>query len=112
MNTGRYVLSQILDLVHRQTLDRCVTRFGGEQRVRHFTCRQQLICMVFAQLTWREGLRAIEDSLNSKPECLYHLGFRQPVARSTLAEANENRDWRIWQDLTLGLIAKARRLYA
>jgi hypothetical protein len=112
MNTGRYVLSQILDMVHRQTLDRCVTRYHAEQKVRHFSCRQQLICMIFAQLTWREGLRDIEACLNAKPQCLYHLGFRQPVARSTLAEANENRDWRMWQDLTQGLIAKARRLYA
>lgn len=111
MNTGRYVLSQILDLVHRQVLGRCVSRYAGDQRVRHFSCRQQLICMVFAQLTWREGLRDIEACLNAKPQCLYHLGFREPVARSTLAEANENRDWRIWQDLTLGLIAKARVLY-
>ena len=112
MNTGRYVLSQVLDLVHRQTLDRCVSRYGGNHGVRHFSCRHQLICMVFAQLTWREGLRDIEACLNAKPECLYHLGFRQLVARSTLAEANETRDWRMWQDLALGLIAKARRLYA
>jgi hypothetical protein len=111
MNTGRYVLSQVLDLVHRQTLDRCVSRYGGEQGIRHFSCRQQLICMVFAQLTWREGLRDIEACLNAKPQCLYHLGFREPVARSTLAEANEKRDWRMWQDLTLGLITKARGLY-
>ena len=112
MNTGRYVLSQVLDLVHRQTLDRCVSRYGGNQSIRHFSCRQQLICMVFAQLTWREGLRDIEACLNAKPECLYHLGFRQPVAKSTLAEANENRDWRMWHDLTMGLITKARRLYS
>ena len=112
MNTGRYVLSQVLDRVHRQTLERCVRRYGGDQRVRHFSCRQQLICMIFAQLTWREGLRDIESCLNAKPQCLYHLGFRESVARSTLAEANESRDWRIWQDLAQGLIAKARELYA
>lgn len=112
MNTGRYVVSQIMDLVHRQTLDRLVERYGAETRVRHFGCRQQLICMVFAQLTWRESLRDIEACLNAKPETLYHLGFRNPLARSTLAEANEQRDWRLWRDLSLGLIAQARRLYA
>jgi hypothetical protein len=112
MNTGRYVVSQIMDLVHRQTLDRLVERYGAETRVRHFGCRQQLICMVFAQLTWRESLRDIEACLNAKPETLYHLGFRAPLARSTLAEANEQRNWRLWRDLSLGLIAQARRLYA
>jgi hypothetical protein len=112
MNTGRYVVSQIMDLIHRQTLDRLVERYGAEKRVRHFGCRQQLICMLFAQLTWRESLRDIEACLNAKPETLYHLGFGQPLARSTLAEANEQRDWRLWRDLSLGLIAKARRLYA
>jgi len=112
MNTGRYVVSQIMDLIHRQTLERLVTRYGAESRVRHFGCRQQLICMVFAQLTWRESLRDIEACLNAKPETLYHLGFRAPLARATLAEANEQRDWRLWRDLSLGLITQARRLYA
>ena len=112
MNTGRYVVSQIMDLVHRQTLDRLVERYGAETRVRHFGCRQQLICMVVAQLTWRESLRDIEACLNAKPETLYHLGFGALLARSTLAEANEQRDWRLWRDLSLGLIAQARRLYA
>ena len=67
--------------------------------------------MVFAQLTWREGLRDIETCLNARPECLYHLGFEKPIARSTLAEANEQRDWRVWQDLGHWLILKARKLY-
>ena len=112
MNAGRYVLSQVLDLVHWQSLRRLVERYGAETRVRHFGCRQQLICMVFAQLTWREGLRDIETCLNARPEALYHLGFAGPVARSTLADANERRDWRMWQDLAQALIAKARKLYA
>ena len=112
MNTGRFVLSQVLDLVHRQTLDRLALRYHAEDRVRHFGCRQQLICMVFAQLTWRESLRDIEACLNAKTETLYHLGFTKPIARATLAEANEGRDWRLWRDLALGLVAKARRLYA
>lgn len=112
MNTGRYVLSQVLDLVHWQTLSRLVERYNAESRVRHFGCRQQLICMAFAQLTWREGLRDIETCLNAKPEALYHLGFREPVAKSTLADANEARDWRLWQDLAQNLMRKARLLYA
>lgn len=112
MNSGRFVLSQILDLVHRQTLDRLVKRYDAESRVRHFGCRQQLVCMVFAQLTWREGLRDIATCLNARPSNLHHLGFSQPVAKSTLADANEQRDWRLWEDLAKGLMRKARALYA
>lgn len=81
MNPGRFVLSHILDLDHRQALDRLVERYGAETRVRHFGCRQQLICMVFAQLTWREELRDIATCLNARPTALHHLGFSQPVAK-------------------------------
>jgi hypothetical protein len=111
MNSGRYVITQVLDLIHRQALDRLAERYNI--RTRHFGCRQQLICMGFAQLTWRESLRDIEECLNAKgAAALYHLGLREPVARVTLAEANEQRDWRLWQDLATGLIKRARRLYA
>jgi hypothetical protein len=112
MNSGRYILSQILDLVHWQTLSRLVERYDAESRVRHFGCRQQLICMAFAQLTWREGLRDIAECLNARPTTLYHLGFSEPVAKSTLADANEQRDWRLWEDLAKTLMRKARPLYA
>lgn len=112
MNSGRFVLSQVIDLIHRQTLDRLVARYDAESRVRHFGARQQFICMAFAQLTWREGLRDIATCLNAKPEALYHLGFRAPAAKSTLAEANEQRDWRLWEDLAKHLMRKARTLYA
>ena len=112
MNTGRYILSQVLDLVHWQTLSRLVQRYDAESNVRHFGCRQQLICMAFAQLTWREGLRDIATCLNARSEALYHLGFRERVAKSTLADANEQRDWRLWEDLAKGLMRKARVLYA
>ena len=112
MNSGRFVLSQLLDLVHRQTLDRLVERYDAEARVRHFGCRQQLIAMAFAQLTWREGLRDIADCLNARPAARFHLGFREPIAKSTLADANEQRDWRLWEDLAKNLMRKARRLYA
>jgi hypothetical protein len=112
MNSGRYVLSQILDLVDRKTLSRLVKRYAAESRVRHFGCRQQLICMAFAQLTWREGLRDIAECLNARPTTLYHLGFLEPVAKSTLADANELRDWRLWEDLAKTLMRRARPLYA
>jgi hypothetical protein len=112
MNTGRFILSQVLDLVHRQTLDRIVRRYEPTLSVRHFGCRQQLTCMVFAQMTSRDGLRDIATCLNTKPDTLYHLGFTEPVAKSTLADANENRDWRIWGDLAKSLMRKARPLYA
>ena len=112
MNTGRYILSQVLDLVHWQTLSRLVQRYDAESKVRHFGCRQQLICMAFAQLTWREGLRDISTCLNARGEALYHLGFRERVAKSTLADANEQRDYRLWEDLAKGLMRKARVLYA
>ena len=112
MNSGRYILSQVLDLMDRKTLARLVERHDAESRVRHFGCRQQLICMAFAQLTCREGLRDIATCLNAKPDALYHLGFREPVAKSTLADANEQRDWRLWEDLAGNLMRKARALYA
>ena len=112
MNSGRYVLSQVLDLIHWETLRRLVRHYDAESRVKHFGCRQQLICMAFAQLTWREGLRDIATCLNAKPEALYHLGFREPVAKSTLADANEQRDWRLWEDLAKRLMRQARTLYA
>ena len=112
MNSGRYVLSQVLDLVDRKSLSRLVQRYDAESKVRHFGCRQQLICMAFAQLTWREGLRDIATCLNARSEALYHLGFRERVAKSTLADANEQRDWRLWEDLAKGLMRKARVLYA
>ena len=111
MNVGRYILSQILDLVHWQTLSRLVSKYEPNTVARHFGFRQQFICMVFAQLTSRDGLRDIATCLNARPETLYHLGFTGKVARSTLADANESRDWRIWEDLAKSLIRKARPLY-
>jgi hypothetical protein len=112
MNTGRFILSQVLDLVHCQTLDRIVKRYEPTISVRHFGFRQQLTCMVFAQMTSRDGLRDIATCLNARNETLYHLGFTEPVAKSTLADANETRDWRIWEDLAKSLMKKARPLYA
>jgi hypothetical protein len=112
MNSGQYVLSQLLDLIHRQQFHRCVERYGGDYKVRHFTTWQQWVCLVFAQLTWRESLRDIAACLNARGSQLYHLGLRGPVRRSTLADALAVRDWRIFAELAQQLIGQARPLYA
>jgi len=112
MYSGQFVLSQLLDWVHPQQFHRCVQRYGGDYKVRHFSTWQQFVCLVFAQLTWRESLRDIEACLNSRAEQLYHLGVRGPIHRSTLADALAARDWRIFADLAQQLIGQARRLYA
>ena len=96
MFEGRTVFVQLMDHLPRHTFRRLVRRYGGDERVRNFTCWDQFLCMAFAQLTYRESLRDIEACLGAVPEKLYHLGFRtRAVARSTLADANETRDWHI-----------------
>jgi Domain of unknown function (DUF4372)/Transposase DDE domain len=112
MYSGQFVLSQLLDWIHPQQFHRCVRRYGGDYKVQHFTCWQQFVCLVFAQLTWREGLRDIEACLNARVDQLYHLGLRGPVHRSTLADALAARDWRIFADLAQQLVHQARALYA
>jgi len=112
MNSGQYVLSQLLDYIHREQFHRCVSRYDGDYKVQHFSCWQQFVCLVFAQLTWRESLRDIEACLNARVGQLYHLGLRAPVKRTTLADALAARDWRIFADLAQHLIGQARRLYA
>lgn len=112
MNTGKFVLSQLLDWIHPQEFHRCVARYRGDHNVTQFSCWSQFVCLVFAQLTWRESLRDIEACLNSRGSQLYHSGLRGPVHRATLADANERRDWRIYADLAQGLLAQARALYA
>lgn len=111
MNTGKYVLAQLLDWIHPQQFHRCVARYRGDYKVSQFSCWSQFVCMAFAQLTWREGLRDIEACLNSRSTHIYHLGLRGPVRRSTLADANEQRDWRIYADLAQLLLRQARQLY-
>lgn len=110
--TGRFVFTQIVEIVHRQLFARCVGRYQGDYKVQHFTCREQFLCLAFAQLTARESLRDIEVCLNARPERRGRLGFGRAIARSTLAEANESRDWRIYGDLAQALIGRARELYA
>lgn len=112
MHTGRFVFSQLLDFLPDYEFSKCVTRYGGDRRVRTFSCRDQFLVLLFAQLTYRESLRDIESCLRALPQQLYHIGLRGVVSRSTLADANESRDWRIWSDLAMALIARARQLHA
>ena len=112
MNQGRTVFSQLISFLPDREFRRCVERYRGDLRLRDFTCWNQYLAMVFAQLTYLESLRDIEACLGSLQGKLYHLGFHGKVARSTLADANESRDWRIFADFAHRLIATARRLYA
>ena len=111
MLNDRYVFSQLIDSLPKYEFDRCVARYHGNRRIRHFSCFDQFLCMAFAQLTYRESLRDIEICLHALHKKLYHAGFRGVIARSTLADANEHRDWRIYADFAQVLIARARRLY-
>jgi hypothetical protein len=112
MNTGRTVFSQVVELLPHQEFQKCVARYGGDRYLKNFSCWDQYLAMAFAQLTYRESLRDIEACLRSISGKLYHMGFRGKVARSTLADANESRDWRIYADFAQVLIAIARPLYA
>ena len=112
MYTGKLVFSQAMDHLPLHTFRRCVQRYDGNRYIKHFTCQDQFRCMAFAQLTYRESLRDIEACLKAQSRKLYHMGIRSKVARSTLADANENRDWRIYADFAQSLIQTARRLYA
>jgi hypothetical protein len=101
-----------MEFIPWTSFSRIVERHNGNARVRTLTCAEQFRAMAFAQLTWRESLRDIAVSLSANPTKLYAMGFRTPVKRSTLADANESRDWRIWSDLAALLIRRARKLYA
>ena len=112
MYQGHTVFSQIMSWFPDYYFDKFVERYRGDHRVQTFFCREQFLCMAFAQLTYRDGLRDIETCLRTLGSKLYHAGIRGPISRSTLADANEQRDWRIYADLADVLIARARRLYA
>jgi len=112
MYTGHSVFAQLLDVLPRYKFHECVRRYQGNYRVRSFSCLDQFLCMAFAQLTYRESLRDIEICLRAVQPKLYHAGIRGRIARSTLADANEQRDWRIYADFAQVLIARARPLYA
>jgi len=112
MNLGKLVFAQLTQHIPLTTFRRCVARYGGEHKVKTFCCLDQYLCMAFAQLTYRESLRDIEACLRAQAEKLYHMGIKSRVSRSTLADANEVRDWRIYADFAQSLIGIARRLYA
>jgi hypothetical protein len=112
MNLGQPVFAQLMRRIHPEQFRRCVDRFHGQHLVKRFSCWDQFLCMAFGQLTFRESLRDTVECISARTDRLYHLGFRAPVHRSTLADANENRDWRIYAQLAQLLIGKARRMYA
>ena len=112
MDPGKLVFAQFMDFVPRHDFDACVRRHGGDRRPRGFSCRDQFLCLAFAQLTFRESLRDIETCLRALEPKLYHAGFRGKVSRSTLADANRAHDWRIFADFAQVLIGRARKLYA
>lgn len=112
MHHGRFVFTQLMQHLPMHSFRRLVTKYKGDHYVKRFTCLDQFLCMAFAQISGRESLRDIEICLRAHQAKLYHLGIRGHVARSTLADANEQRDWRIYADFAQGLIATARGLYA
>lgn len=112
MYSGKLVFAQLMDFLPRHEFNKCVRRYRGDYRVRDFSCRDQFLAMAFAQLTYRESLRDIETCLRSVKPKLYHMGFRGHIARSTLADANRVRDWRIYADFAQVLINQAQTLYA
>jgi hypothetical protein len=111
MNVGKTLFAQIMEFVPWTSFARIVDRYCGNARTRRMTCAEQFRVMAFAQLTWRESLRDIEVTLGANANKLYSMGLRHTVHRSTLADANESRDWRIWSDLAAVLIRRARKLY-
>ena len=112
MNSGRTIFSQLIQHLPEKEFQKCVARYNGDSNFRGFSCWDQFLAMAFAQLTYRESLRDIESCLRALQSKLYHMGFRGKVARSTLADANESHDWRIFADFAQVLIAIARPLHA
>ena len=112
MHEGRLIFAQIMDFLPREVFDDCVKRYDGNRYAKDFSCRDQFNAMAFAQLTLRDGLRGIQESLRANEHCLYHMGFRcKTISRSTLADANEQRSWKIHADFALALMSRARKLY-
>lgn len=111
MNTGKTIFAQIMEFLPMYEFRKCVDRYHGDHKVLSFSCLDQFLCMAFAQLTFRESLRDIEACLRSMNAKLYHMGIRGKISKSTLADANENRDWHIYADFAQSLIHRARKLY-
>jgi len=112
MRGGKFVFAQLMEFLPWKRFQRLVLKYDGDRYVKHFSCSSQFLCMAFAQLTYRESLRDIEACLRAHSAKLYHLGIRGRVSRSTLADANEARDWRIYAEFGQALIAIARPMYA
>jgi len=112
MHAGKIVFAQLMDLVSLHEFHKCVRRYNGNYKIQQFSCLDQFLCLAFAQLTYRESLRDIEACLRAMPSHLYHMGIRGHISRSTLAYANETRNWRIYADFAHVLIGIARPLYA
>jgi hypothetical protein len=112
MNVGKTVFAQLIDWLPKYELSKCVKRYNGDFHVHTLSCYEQFLILAFAQLTYRESLRDIETCLGALGPKMYHSGFRSRIARSTLADANEKRDWRIFADFAQVLIAQAVDLYA
>jgi Transposase DDE domain/Domain of unknown function (DUF4372) len=112
MNVGKTLFAQAMEFIPWTSFSRIVVKYSGNAGTRRLSCAEQFRVMAFAQLTWRESLRDIEVTLSANAHKLYAMGLRNPVHRSTLADANESRDWRIWADLAAVLIRRARKLYA
>ena len=111
MFAEKYSFSQLMDFIHLEQFQRCVRCYSGNYKIKSFSCWDQFLCMAFGQLTYRDSLGDIETCLRSRPDQLYHLGIRGRVSHSTLADANQNRDWRIYHDMAQTLIKRARLLY-
>ena len=112
MHTGKTLFAQLMDFLPWTTFARIVERYDGDRYVKSLRCAEHFRAMAFAQLTYRESFRDIEACLSAQASKLYHMGFREPIRRSTLADANEARDWRIYADFAQVLIRQARKLYA
>ena len=110
MNSGKYVFAQVSSFLPQRIFDGIVAHYKGDHYVRHFTCWNQLLCMMYGQLSNRESLRDLVLTVNAHAQKAYHLGFGKNVSKTNLAKANENRDWRIYQDFAFHLVAEARKL--
>ncbi len=112
MYTGKTLFAQLMDFLPWTSFARIVERYGGDRYAKSLRCAEHFRVMAFAQLSYRESLRDIEACLSAQASKLYHMGFREPIRRSTLSDANEARDWRIYADFAQVLIRQARKLYA
>ena len=111
MNKGKYVFAQISSFLPQRVFDRIVSKHNGNYKTRHFTCWNQMLCMMFSQISNCESLRDVVLTINAHPDKLYHLGFGKSVSKTNLAKANEQRSWLIYQDFAYHLIAEARKIW-